>query len=172
MHQSNTELSETFHQFGQAFEKILSRCELAYQSVIALPQKSAQKDVKEILALSAQGKTLFCQSTQGDYSAKIEAATRYSQMKKSHATFLPIEKKEKTSDFVLKEDNQLTYAFLRAAKKPILLFLTKKDRLNLAKISQKMQHKVVEVKKQEVEKLFGFPFELLLSKEFHQIGPF
>lgn len=159
LHQSNTELSETFHQFGQAFEKILNRCQLAYQNVIALPQKDTQKEVKEILALSEQGKTLFCQSSQGDYSAKIEAATRYSLTKKSHATFLPIEKKEKNEDFVLKEENQLMYTFLRAAKKPILLFLAKKDRINLAKISQKMQHKVVEVKKQEMEKYFGFSFE-------------
>ena len=167
-HSASTELSEVFHRFEQAFQRILARCQLEYKSVIALPQKAIHKEIKDLLAISSAGKTIFCESTQGDYSAKVEAATRYSLVKKSHATFLPLERKIPATGFKLDDGNQLTCYFLRASKKPILLFLAKNDRLNLAKISQKMQHKVVEIKKQEVEKYFGISYELF---SFDLISP-
>ena len=161
-HETSVSLSENYHRYEQLFQRILTRCEVKYQSVIALNQAVDQQDTKEIIADSPFGNEQYFASNASDYRGKRSVATRLVASKKSHASFLPLEKKIFTEEEVGSDSDQwLQPYFLRASKQPIILFLLKKDQLNLAKVSQYMNKKVVEVKKKEIEKYFGAPLETL-----------
>lgn len=160
-HETSVQLSENYHRYEQLFGRILTRCDLQFQSVIALNKNKDQEDTKEIIADSLDGEEVYCASTESKYRAKLEVATRLFSGKKSHASFLPMEKKRFDDEVVESKEQWLTPYFLRASKKPILLFLRQADQLNLAKVNRYFEQKVVEVKKREIEKYFGHPLETL-----------
>lgn len=160
-HETSVSLSENYHRYEQLFGQILTRCELQYQSVIALDKEKDQQDTKEIIADSLDGDEIYCASSKSAYRAKLEVATRLVSGKKSHASFLPMEKKSLATKEEETEAQWLKPYFLRASKKPILLFLRQEDQLNLAKVNRYFRQKVVEVKKKEIEKYFGQPLEEL-----------
>src|SRR5699024_8746531 len=121
-HESQKSLQENYHQFEKMFERILKRCELAFQSVLALNEKPEEKDTKELIALSDLGDETFVTSTVGEYRAKLDIATRLSTTKKSHATFLPLVHEALPSEIDTTSDNWLSYRLLRIGKQPIILF--------------------------------------------------
>ncbi|MHC5267606.1 His/Gly/Thr/Pro-type tRNA ligase C-terminal domain-containing protein [Enterococcus sp. LJL98] len=174
-HETSVELSENYHRYEQLFHRILDRCEVSYQSVIAFNQSSQQEETKEIIADSLTGTEQYFASSASDYRGKIGIATRLLTSKKSHASFLPLMKKEiKVEKLAFAAREWLQPYFLRASKQPILLFLLKEEQLNLAKVSQFMKKKVVEVKSKDFEKYFGQRLEQLdvwhLSPEVQYLG--
>ena len=165
-HDSQKSLQENYHQFEKMFERILKRCELAFQSVLALDEKPEEKDTKELIALSDLGDETFVTSTVGEYRAKLDIATRLSTTKKSHATFLPLVHEALPSEIDTTSDNWLSYRLLRIGKQPIILFYKAKDRLNLTKVRQFLDGKVMEVRKVDTQKYFGQP---LASLDFRRL---
>ena len=154
-HESQTSLQENYYRFEKMFERILNRCELAFQNVIAVSESVGEEQTKEFIALSPLGDTVFVTSTVGEYRAKLDVATRFVTAKKSHATYLPLTH-EKLSEAIDQESGDwLTYRLLRMGKQPIMFFYQAKDQMNLTKLRHFLGGKVVEVKKSETEKYFG-----------------
>lgn len=160
-HETSVSLSENYHRYEQLFGRILARCDLQFQSVIALNKETNQQDTKEIIADSPEGDEHYCASSESDYRAKIEVATRLCSGKKSHASYLPLVKKTFAENIEEAQGQWLKSYFLRVGKQPIVLFLRQEDQLNLAKVTNFFKQKVVQVKPKEIEKYFGQAREML-----------
>lgn len=163
-HETSLSVQEGYHQFEKMFERILARCELEFQSVVALDENTQAKNTKELIALTALGDKTYVASTGGEYRAKLDVATRLRETKKSHATFLPTSEEPFTATTEVDGDDWLTYRLLRIGKQPLIVFYQKDDQLSLIKLRQFLNKKVMEVKKSETEKYFGQSLETLSLK--------
>lgn len=93
-HASDECLDATYRDYEKAYTAIFNRCGLNFRSIIGDGGAMGGKDSKEFMAISDIGEDVICFSTEGDYAANLEMATSLYVPKKSHETYLELQKVE------------------------------------------------------------------------------
>ena len=91
-HADEASLDQTYNRYEMAYHAILKRCGIEYRAVVGDNGLMGGRDSKEFLALSGIGEELICYSTESDYVANWKLATSQYIAKKSHETYLELQK--------------------------------------------------------------------------------
>ena len=138
---------EIFRKYETAYSTILTRCEIAFKSVLS-SNKWFSQDAKEFVALSEKGDQSIVVSTESDYAADSDLATSLYTSKKSHATYLEREKVATPVQRSLQDVAQYldvtiqrmlqTYLYM-VEERPTLLVMRGDHQLNLRKVQNFLQ---------------------------------
>lgn len=91
-HADEESLDQSYKDYEKAYHAIFERCGLNFRAIIGDGGAMGGKDSKEFMAISDVGEDTICFSTEGDYAANLEMATSLYTPKKSHETYLAVEK--------------------------------------------------------------------------------
>lgn len=102
-HADEASLDQTYNRYEMAYHAILKRCGIEYRAVVGDNGLMGGRDSKEFLALSGIGEELICYSTESDYVANWKLATSQYIAKKSHETYLELQKVVQDEPLTLEE---------------------------------------------------------------------
>lgn len=166
-HESEESLEGQYRQFERAYREILKRCELECISVLG-KDSYLNQDTREFIVLSDCGDKTICVSTESDYAANLEMATSLYTSKKSHATYLELEKVATPNQKTIQEvahfldvtlQKMIKSYFYMIDNQPILVLLRGDHQLNLVKLQNYLEiEKLREGTEVEAKQFFNASF--------------
>ncbi len=157
-HANKESLDEGFLEFEKAYKKIFDRCGLNYRVIIGDGGAMGSNDSKEFMAIAEIGEDTIVYSEESDYSANLEMASSQFVSKKSHETYLELEKIAtpnvgtiaEVSEFLsVPETKTIKSLVYMADKKPVMVLMRGDHELNEVKLSNYLGATLVEPASQE-----------------------
>ncbi|MCD5001061.1 proline--tRNA ligase [Enterococcus saccharolyticus] len=163
-HDSDESLEQQYRAYEQAYRSILTRCGLVFKRVLG-NSGTIGVDSQEFIAISEIGTETICFSDESDYAANREMATSLYTSKKSHATYLNLEKVsvpenqsiQEVAESLMIETNKMIQSRLFVAdNQPILVLLRGDHEINRTKLKNYLGCRVLrEGTETESQSLFG-----------------
>ncbi|WP_326716627.1 proline--tRNA ligase [Vagococcus jeotgali] len=157
-HANKESLDEGFLEFEKAYKKIFDRCGLNYRVIIGDGGAMGSNDSKEFMAIAEIGEDTIVYSEESDYSANLEMASSQFVSKKSHETYLELEKIAtpnvgtiaEVSEFLsVPETKTIKSLVYMADKKPVMVLMRGDHELNEVKLANYLGATLVEPASQE-----------------------
>lgn len=157
-HANKESLDEGFLEFEKAYKKIFDRCGLNYRVIIGDGGAMGSNDSKEFMAIAEIGEDTIVYSEESDYSANLEMASSQFVSKKSHETYLELEKIAtpnvgtiaEVSEFLsVPETKTIKSLVYMADKKPVMVLMRGDHELNEVKLANYLGSTLVEPASQE-----------------------
>lgn len=157
-HANKESLDEGFLEFEKAYKKIFDRCGLNYRVIIGDGGAMGSNDSKEFMAIAEIGEDTIVYSEESDYSANLEMASSQFVSKKSHETYLELEKIAtpnvgtiaEVSEFLsVPETKTIKSLVYMADKKPVMVLIRGDHELNEVKLANYLGATLVEPASQE-----------------------
>ncbi len=140
-HSTEENLDEVYRQYEQAYQIIFTRCGLDFRSVLGNERRG--KEVREFMALADVGEEILCFSEESDYAVNREVAASFYTSKRSHASYLELEKiatpdcqsiQEVAAFLDVSPQQVIKSLFYFADEQPVLILLRGDHELNLTKV--------------------------------------
>lgn len=168
-HATEESLDLQYRQYEQTYREIFKRCELDCKSVLGSSRAIGSTDSKEFIAMSEIGEHTICVSNESDYAANRDMATSLYTSKKSHASYLELEKVATPNQRTIQEvahfldvlpQRIIKSLFYMADEQPILVLLRGDHEVNLVKVRSLLQTVVLrEGTEEEAQIFFGASFD-------------
>lgn len=185
-HLTQPSLNETYHQYEEAYKRILTACGLSYRWVIGDNELMGGKESKEFMALSDMGEDVVCFSTDSDYAANLEVATSLYTKKLAQASFLPLTKEstpkrtkitEIAEFFQVPVDKVIKSRLYYGDDVPIMVVVRGDHEINELKLKRFLQVQILrsatpEEAQQVIGADFGFLGPVALPEEVKLYGDF
>lgn len=172
-HANDESLNQSYMDYEKAYHAIFERCGLEFRAIIGDGGAMGGKDSKEFMAISDIGEDTICFSNESDYAANLEMATSLYTPKRSHETYLELEKVatpdvktiEEVSAFFEVEPQRIIKAVLFIAdEEPILVLVRGDHDVNDVKLKNYLGADFLdEATEEDAQKYFG--------ADFGSIGP-
>lgn len=172
-HANDESLNQSYMDYEKAYHAIFERCGLEFRAIIGDGGAMGGKDSKEFMAISDIGEDTICFSNESDYAANLEMATSLYTPKKSHETYLELEKVatpdvktiEEVSAFFEVEPQRIIKAVLFIAdEEPVLVLVRGDHDVNDVKLKNYLGADFLdEATEEDAQKYFG--------ADFGSIGP-
>lgn len=172
-HANDESLNQSYMDYEKAYHAIFERCGLEFRAIIGDGGAMGGKDSKEFMAISDIGEDTICFSNESDYAANLEMATSLYTPKRSHETYLELEKVatpdvktiEEVSAFFEVEPQRIIKAVLFIAdEEPVLVLVRGDHDVNDVKLKNYLGADFLdEATEEDAQKYFG--------ADFGSIGP-